>query len=109
MIEKKKLSDFKGGWFVGNFDPAIIKTEEFEVSVKEHVAGEKTEKHYHKVALEVNCVVSGEVLINGENFCAGDVFVVHPGEVVDPIFQKDCTIVCVKSPSDVNDKFVVER
>ena len=37
----------------------------------------------------------------------GDIFVLEPKEVADPIFHEDCKIVCVKKPSIIGDKFEV--
>ena len=38
---------------------------------------------------------------------AGDIFVVEPNEISDPMFHEDCTIVCVKVPSVPGDKYLV--
>ena len=38
---------------------------------------------------------------------AGDIFVIHPGEIADPIFYEDCKILCVKVPGDSKDKVIV--
>ena len=37
----------------------------------------------------------------------GDIFVLEPKEIADPIFHEDCKIVCVKKPSIIGDKFEV--
>jgi quercetin dioxygenase-like cupin family protein len=108
LIIKNKLSDFNGGWFIGDFDLSLFKTKDFEVSVKIHPKGEVWDKHYHKVATEYNYVVSGTVIIDGESYTSGDLFTVQPGTVVDPDFAENCTIVCVKVPSLIGDKYVCE-
>lgn len=108
-MKRSKLSDFTGGWFVGDFSPAAFRTPLFEVSVKVHPKGEVWPTHYHKVATEYNCVVSGTVEIDGEKFTAGDLFEVPPLHVVSPTFLEDCTIVCVKVPSVIGDKYVVDE
>ena len=106
-IERKHLSDFKGGWFIGDFEPSLLKSSEFEVSVKLHPKGEIWPKHYHKVATEYNCVVQGKVRIYGEVYEQDDIFVVPPGCTVDPEFLEDCRIVCVKTPCVKGDKYEV--
>lgn len=108
-IEKHRIEDFVGGWFIGNFEPSLLKTDQFEVSVKEHPAGEIWDKHYHKVATEYNYVFAGCVEIDGVEYRKGDVFIIHPGFVVDPNFKEECTIMCVKTPCVPGDKYVVER
>jgi hypothetical protein len=37
----------------------------------------------------------------------GDIFVIEPYEIADPIFHEDCTIVCVKLPGNTGDKYLV--
>ena len=39
-----KLNTFTRGWFLGKFDPSIIKTD-FEVAVKEYKAGDHEKAH----------------------------------------------------------------
>ncbi len=107
-IDKYELSDFTGGWFVGDFENSLLRTN-FEASVKHHPKGEVWDKHYHKKATEYNVVVSGCVVIDNVRYEKDSVFVIHPYFVVDPNFVEDTTIVCIKSISDVNDKYVVER
>ena len=43
----------------------------------------------------------------GEDLKAGDVFIVYPGEIADPVFHEDCKVVCIKTPSIPGDKYVV--
>jgi secreted PhoX family phosphatase len=38
---------------------------------------------------------------------AGNVFVLHPYEIANPIFHEDTIIVCIKHPGKTNDKFNV--
>ena len=109
LIEKYRIEDFKGGWFIGNFEPSLLKTDYFECSVKVHKSGEIWDKHFHKEATEYNFVFDGVVEINGTDYIKGDIFVIHPGFVVDPIFKKDCTIMCVKAPCVIGDKYTLER
>lgn len=104
-----RIENMKGGWFVGNFEPSAYKTDEFEVSVKLHPAGEKWETHYHKVAREINAIISGEMTIQNTHLVSGDIFVLDPEEIADPVFHTDCTIVCVKTPCVKNDKFILGR
>jgi len=108
-IEKFRIEDFTGGWFIGNFEPSLLKTNDFEVSVKMHPAGQVWEKHYHKEATEYNYVFDGVVEIDGVEYVKGDVFVIHPDFVVDPNFKEDCTIMCVKTPCVIGDKYEIER
>ena len=103
-----KMKDMTGGWFVGDFEPSAIKTKEFEVCYKCHAKGEQWPTHYHKVATEISFVISGKMTIQGQLLQEGDIFVLEPNEVADPVFLEDCCLVVVKTPSVIGDKYEVE-
>lgn len=106
-MEILKMSDMKGGWFVGNFEPTSYKTEEFEVCYKFHSKGEEWDCHYHKKAIEINYLVQGKMLIQDKLLTSGDIFILKPYEVANPVFLEDCTVLIVKTPSVPNDKFII--
>ena len=101
------LNDTVRGWFIGNFNPSVYKTEDFEVGILFHPKGEKWPKHYHKEAIEINVLITGKMIINGELLSSGNIFLIEKNEIADPEFLEDCTIVCVKSPSIPGDKYEV--
>ncbi|OJW46910.1 MAG: hypothetical protein BGO67_07310 [Alphaproteobacteria bacterium 41-28] len=103
------IKEMIGGWYIGNFEPSVYKTETFEVSLKNHPKGEVWPKHYHKEATEINLIVKGEMNLNNISLKAGDIFIIDKMEVVDPDFLEDCLIVCVKVPSVLGDKYIVSR
>ena len=47
------------------------------------------------------------MIIQGKELSNGDVFIFQKGEIADPIFLEDCTLVVVKVPSIPSDKFEV--
>jgi quercetin dioxygenase-like cupin family protein len=104
---KTKLSDYFRGWFIGNFNPSIYKTEDFEVGVLEHKKGEYWQPHYHKEAVEINVVLSGKMTLNGVEMNVGDIFRIEKNEVARPEFLEDCKILVVKTPSVIGDKYNV--
>lgn len=104
-----RIEDTIGGWFIGNFDKASYKTGAFEVSYKLHKAGEKYGWHYHEHLDEINLLVRGRLTIQGRELVSGDVFILSPMEIADPLFIEDCEIVCVKAPNITNDKINVLR
>ena len=99
---------FKGGWFMGDFEPTILKTPHFEVGVKTHKAGEYHEPHYHAIGTEYNYLISGTLVINDQTFVGPTIFVVEPGEAVYPHFETDCTLCIIKTPSLPGDKYLLE-
>jgi hypothetical protein len=103
-----KLSDMKGGWFVGAFSPSAISTSEFEVGVKQYKAGDKEPSHYHAVATELTLVLEGTVVMFGEVFSSGTIIIIEPLESTDFQALTDVTTVVVKLPSLVGDKYFTE-
>jgi hypothetical protein len=103
-----KFSDYKGGWFVGDFEPTAFRTKDFEVCYKHHKKSELWETHYHKVGTEINLLIEGKMIIQNTYLEAGDVFIIYPYEVADPVFLTDCTVLIVKTPSNVDDKFIIK-
>lgn len=104
-----KLEDMKGGWFVGNFSPTCFHSEDFEVCYKEHFKGEKWDTHYHKEGTEINLLIKGKMTIHGKELNSGDVFILNPYEIADPIFLENCKLVIVKTPSVPGDKYTVSE
>ncbi len=102
-----KINRMVRGWFVGNFEPNIYKTEHFEVGCLTHKKGEAKEAHYHKETTEINLLVSGSMTLQNTLLSSGDLFILEKGEIADPIFHEDCTVVVVKIPSLPNDKYLV--
>jgi hypothetical protein len=104
-----KDSNMHRGWFIGDFEPSVLRTTEFEVGVLRHKKDEKWKAHYHKEASEYNYLIEGEMIIQGQLLKAGDIFVIDKYEIADPIFLTDCTVVVVKNPSLPQDKYTVEQ
>jgi len=106
-MDRFHIDDMVGGWFVGDFEPAALRTAALEVCYKRHAKGEHWPAHYHAIATEVSCVVRGAIQINGVVFKEGDIFVIHPGEVSAPEFLADCELIVIKTPSVPGDKYEV--
>jgi len=92
---------------VGDFEPTAYRTKEFEVCLKRHAKGERWPKHYHKAATEINYLIRGTMSIQGQMLNLGDVFILEPGEIADPIFFEDCELIVIKTPSLQGDKYEV--
>ncbi len=107
-MKKFRIENMKRGWFIGDFEPVALKTKDFEVGIGHHAKGERWDKHFHKLAIEVTVILKGKVEINGEIFVKGDIFIIDKNEVVEPLFLEETDYVVVKTISDKNDKHVVE-
>jgi len=101
------LHNFTRGWFIGDFEPSIFKTNQFEVGLLFYKKGEDKSGHYHKIATEYNVLIKGKIEINSVVIEEGTIFIIEPGEIVKPIFYEDCSILCVKSPSIIGDKYTL--
>lgn len=103
---KYKLENFINGWFIGNFEPSVFNTREFEVAIKKYNKTDKEMPHYQLFATEITVVVSGEINLGSEKYATGDIIVIEPLEVADFQALTDVTLVCIKFPSDPNDKIM---
>lgn len=106
-MKTAKLSDMTKGWFVGNFEPTLYKTNDVEVAVKTYDAGVYEKKHYHKIATEITVVTKGTIHMNGKEYSAGDIIIVEPNEATDFYAVTDAENVVVKLPGANNDKYEV--
>lgn len=101
-----RLEEMVKGWFVGNFDPVVLKTSDVEVAVKTYKKGDYEPPHYHKIATEITVIVEGKVRMYGKLFEAGDIITIYPGESTDFEALEDTINVVVKHPGAVNDKYI---
>jgi quercetin dioxygenase-like cupin family protein len=102
----EKIKNFKNGWFIGNFEPSLFKTENFEVSVQFHAKGFIGVKHYHKKSTEYNLILKGKINICGNELSKGDIFIFSPNEISESFFMEDTEILVVKNFSDPSDKYL---
>jgi anti-sigma factor ChrR (cupin superfamily) len=106
-LEKFNLSDMTRGWFVGNFTPTILSTNDVEVAVIQYKAGDVDKLHFHKVATELTVILHGTVQMKGNTFGHGDIIKVNPGVATDFVALTDVTTVVVKMPGVNNDKYTL--
>jgi len=101
------IERFTKGWFVGNFDPSLLKAD-FEVGLHQHKAGEFHQDHFHKLGTEINVMIEGRLLLNGNEFGPGEIFVLEPYEISQVEYLTDVKLIVVRDISDPNDKYEVE-
>ena len=105
-MKLKKLDDMTNGWFVGNFEPSVLKTNDVEVAVKKYSKGDYEEAHYHKIATEITLIQSGRVFMFEKEFSEGDILVVEPGDTTSFEALTDAVTVVVKHPGANDDKYL---
>lgn len=107
MPEFYDILGFKNGWIMGNFEPSILKTPEFEVCVIEHAAGEVSVPHYHTSSTEYNVVLKGRLEVNGQILTKGQIFVYYTNEVSNVRFIENSELLVIRVPSAPHDKVFV--
>jgi mannose-6-phosphate isomerase-like protein (cupin superfamily) len=106
-MKVSKIEDYYRGWYIGNFKPACLHTTEFEVGFLTHKKDEVWPPHIHKISTEINLLLEGEMIIQDKKITAGNIFILEPNEIADPIFLTDCKLVVIKTPSIPNDKYLI--
>ena len=105
-MKTAKLEDMIKGWFIGNFEPTLLRTNDVEVAVKSYNKGDYEEKHYHKIATEITVIVSGKVKMNGIEYSKGDIVVMEPNEATDfECLENGTQNVVVKLPGANDDNY----
>ena len=78
----------KNGWYIGDFDDAVIKSTAVEVcycTIKEGY----TDPHYHTKCTEILLVTKGKGIINGKKIKKGEVFSTNNIKCVRPGYGLD--------------------
>src|ERR1051325_1172931 len=104
-MQVDKLSRMVRGWFVGDFEPSILRTRDVEVAVKTMRQGEGEARHFHKIATEITVVISGRARMNDVILVEGGIPFLQPGERCDFEALTDLTLVVVTHPGAPADKF----
>lgn len=105
-MKSMHLNTMTKGWFVGAFQPSALWNDACEVAVKHYVAGDKEERHFHKIATEITVVISGKIQMFGKTWDAGDIIIAEPGDATDFLSISDSVNVVVKTPSVLGDKYL---
>ena len=105
-MKTARLEDMVKGWFVGNFEPTLIRTNDVEVAVKEYRKGDCEDRHHHKISTEITVITSGRVRMNGVEYVKGDIVVIEPNQSTDFEALEDTVTTVVKYPGANNDKYL---
>ena len=104
-----RIYEMTKGWFIGNFEPSLLKTNAVEVALKKYKKGDYEKAHYHKIATEFTVIVSGRVRMNGKEYIEGDIIVIEPNDSTDFEALEDNTVnVVVKIPGSNDDKYLTK-
>jgi hypothetical protein len=104
-MDNKLLKDFTKGWIIGDFEPSIYQTSDFEIAIKNYKAGESEKTHYHKIATEWTIITKGRVIMNEVEYKEGDIIKINPYEKTNFNVIEETTTVVIKIPSCRGDKY----
>ena len=103
-MEVFNIGDFKDGWFIGNFEPSILQTPEFEISIKYFTKGDIEMLHYQEKATEYTIVIVGRIKLCEQIFFPKNIIAIYPNEECAFEALDDSILVCIKTPSIPSDK-----
>ena len=104
-MEITSIDQMFKGWFIGNFEPTLFKTNDVEVAVKFYKKGDFEESHFHKIATEFTVIIDGIVEMNGITYETGQIIKIEPQETTDFKAITNVKTVVVKIPGANYDKY----
>ena len=99
------LRDFIKGWIVGDFEPNVLRTKDFDFGVVHFYKGEEHVSHYHKISTEYNVVVTGRHRIGDKEYGPGDICIVRPMERSGYKCLQSGALAVLKVPTGKGDKY----
>jgi mannose-6-phosphate isomerase-like protein (cupin superfamily) len=103
-MKKYVLNEMVGGWFIGNFEPSVYNSKDFEVCLKRYKKGDKEAAHFQHTATEYTLVVSGRIRLGERHFGENEIIEIPPLEIADFESLTDSIVVAIKTPSNPSDK-----
>ena len=105
--EDINIEKFTRGWLIGDFEPCIKRTPDFEIAILNHKKDEKWDFHFHEKAIEYNILLKGKMMINNILVEQNSIFIFEKNMISCPIFIDDCIVLCIKIPSIPTDKYII--
>lgn len=99
-----RISDFTRGWFIGNFEPSLLKSD-FEVGLRWNDRDNKEDRHYHKRTTEYVVFAGGMHRLNDRLYSDGEMLVITPYISTDYECLEPGYCLTVKDISDPKDKY----
>ena len=107
-VEICKLDQFVNGWFIGDFEPSILKKTGVELAVMNKKKGIGIHDfHYHEKCTEINVLVKGKMKVNNKFIHENEIFIFKPNVPSVYEYLEDCTFVVFKNKPSNNDKVIM--
>ncbi|MBR3516852.1 MAG: hypothetical protein IKO10_11110 [Lachnospiraceae bacterium] len=98
-----RIDDMHLGFFVGDFEPTVFRTNAVEMAIKQIAKGTLDGGYYREIDTEIINVLSGEVECNGEHFQKGDILLFTQGEMISIFALEDSNVLISKLPGTKGD------
>lgn len=105
-MKHEKLENMVNGWFIGDFSPTVLNTENIEAAIKKYKRGDYEKKHHHKIATEITVIILGKVKMNEIEYVSGDIIIINANEATDFEALEDTITAVIKIPSVRGDKYL---
>lgn len=107
-VEVFKLDNFVNGWFIGDFEPSILKNSGVELAVMNKKKGRDIHNyHYHEECTEINVLIKGKINCNNKIIEENDIFVFNKNVPSICDFLEDSTWVVFKNKPSNSDKVIM--
>lgn len=105
-----KLNEMTRGWFVGNFEPSVYKTNDVEVSVRVLEQGYSEPAHFHRIATKIIVVLYGTISVFGKEWGIDDIIIMEPGkeDATSITALEDSKVLMILLPGVKNDKVYID-
>ena len=107
-MKKYKIENFTRGWVIGDFEPSLLKTKDFELSICLVEKGYQGEKHIHKIAEEIVFITSGRFRLGEDILETGDIVYISPGDVSGFECLEKGGMTTLKVPCVKGDKYLID-
>jgi dTDP-glucose pyrophosphorylase len=107
-VEVFKLENFVNGWFIGDFEPSILKNSGVELAVMNKKKGIGiNDFHYHENCIEVNVLIKGKMKVNNKFIQENEIFIFNPNVPSIYEYLEDCIFVVFKNKPSNKDKVIM--
>lgn len=97
------ISETKGGYFLGDFEPSILKSSDVSIAVKRIFRGALDGGYYRKCDTEIVYIMSGVLEIDKKKYKKGDIILWEPQDVINIFAIEDSEYLLIKLPGSRND------
>ena len=101
-------SDNFNGWFVGDFEPCLLKNKYLEFGFKRIKANSKPDYHFHNIKTEYTILIEGQILLENDGRIIEPIttIILYPKEKNNQHYLKDSLIMIINVPSVKDDKYL---